>query len=224
MSRQHKIFIALIVLSALGFVRPPAFGQDGATGGIKGKVAADKKDVGGVAVIARQDEKEIARVETNRKGEFVLSGLAPGFYTLSFRKAGFSTKILRQPVEVRAGKTHTLDENIFLPPDPGTLVFIRGSVFRADGRVYPGVAVELERINADGKLKKIETKYTNEAGEVNFRLPKQDSRYRVTAKADGFPPVSKDVTVEGAARYSVGLTIEAEQPKQNSESKTQNPK
>lgn len=202
---NRRIAAALVACSA--FVSLAAAAQSdksAATGNIKGKVRAER-DASNVAVVVQKDGQEIARTETNRKGEFELGGLAPGFYTLTFRKAGLGVKNLGK-VEVRAGKTHKLDD-VVLPPDLGSLVFIRGSVFDKDGHIVRGAHVELFRIEG-GKEKRVDERYSSGDGEFNFRLPNVTTRYRVSARVEGHAAVSKEVSVEGPARYSVALTIQ----------------
>ncbi len=111
-------------------------------------------------------------------------------------------------VEVRAGKTVTLKEGLYLPIDEGSIAFIRGSVFTASGRSFNGAKVELSRVEADGSLKKLDSRVSNATGSFAFRLPPERARYRLTAKADGMEPVTQDVEIEGAAIYRAALSLE----------------
>jgi protocatechuate 3,4-dioxygenase beta subunit len=110
-------------------------------------------------------------------------------------------------VEVRAGKTVSLKDRLFLPVDEGSIAHLRGSVFRADGRSLPGAKVELARAEADGSFKKLDDRVTNSTGSFAFRLPPQNARYRVTAKADGMQPATEEVNVDGAAIFRVALSL-----------------
>lgn len=206
-----SVGILLILLSALGaFAQKSAQkgAQQGATtGGIKGKVRSENgSSVGGVAVVVRQGEREVARVSTGSKGEFELTGLAPGLYGLTFRKPGLSVGTL-EGIEVRAGKVRELPDRLVLKVDEGTLAFLRGSVFTPDGRSVPGARVELARRAPDGTLKKLDGRVTNETGSFVFRLTPEAATYRVTVRMGGSEPVSKDVEVDGAAVYRIALSL-----------------
>lgn len=203
----HKtfgVFLAVLLLAATC----SAQGRTSTTtGGIKGKVHdASGASVNGVVVVARQGEREVAHATTDRKGEFTLSGLAPGIYGLTFRKAGLSAGTL-EGVEVRAGKMRELSDHLIMKVDEGTLAFIRGSVFNAEGRSVPGARVEIARLASDGTAKKIDGRITSETGSFVFRLLPETAKYRITVKANGAEAVSKDVEVDGAAVYRVALSI-----------------
>lgn len=181
---------------------------DRTTGGIKGKVRADKGPVENVEVIARQEEREVRRTTTNRKGEFLLAGLAPGNYGLTFRKPGLSVGRL-ESLEVRAGKTLSLPDRLILTVDEGSIAFVRGSVFTAEGRSVGGARVEIARVQPDGSAKKIDGRITNETGLFVFRLLPDAAKYRISVWAGGIGPVTKDIEVDGAARYNVALQLPA---------------
>lgn len=176
------------------------------TGAVKGKVHVEKGSPAGVAVILSQSEREVARVATDKKGEFVIAHLAPGLYGVTFRKPGLSTGSI-EGVEVKAGKTRTLGEGLILSVDEGSIAFIRGSVFTEAGRSVPGVRVELSRILGADSTQKLDSRITGETGEFVFRLPPETARYRVTLKAEGVQPASKDVEVDGAAIFRIALTL-----------------
>ena len=196
------------ILLAVTFFTSIAIGQERSTGSIKGKVRVESgTTASGVTVIARQDGREVKSVVTDRKGEFVIAGLAPGLYTLTFRKPGLSVGTIEK-VEVRAGKVRTLNDRLYLPVDEGSIAFVRGSVFNMDGRSIPGARVEIALIAADGTVKKLDGRITNEVGSFSFRLTPDAARYRVTAKADGMEAASRDVEVEGAAIYRVALSLQ----------------
>ncbi|HEV2763255.1 MAG TPA: carboxypeptidase-like regulatory domain-containing protein [Pyrinomonadaceae bacterium] len=199
-------FFAALVLTAL--VACAAFGQGKTTGSIKGKVSVDNSSTpGNVTVIVRQGDAEVARTETNRSGEFVIGGLAPGLYGMTFRKAGLSVGTLEK-VEVRAGKTRSLGgKKLFLPVDTGSLAFIRGSVFDADGRSVPGARVELSLVRADGSRKSLDGRVTTESGMFQFRLTPEPARYLITVKAQGMETTTKEVAVEGAGRTNIAITV-----------------
>ncbi|HEY0081601.1 MAG TPA: carboxypeptidase-like regulatory domain-containing protein [Pyrinomonadaceae bacterium] len=176
------------------------------TGSIKGKVKTESGSAEGVRVTARQGEREVATAATDRKGQFEIAGLAPGSYSVTFRKQGLSVAEIKD-FQVVAGKARSLGGDLVLPVDEGSLVFIKGSVFNVDGLSLRGAQIELARINADGATKKIDGRITTRSGDFAFRLPAQAGRYRVTAKMDGMAAASKDVEVDGAAVYRVALSL-----------------
>ena len=214
---NRKLNLAVVCLLALlvvsGFAQEPSTKPNGATGGIKGKVRVETGTPGGVSVIVRQGEREVARGVTDKNGEFVVSRLAPGRYGVTLRKQGLSVGSL-EDVEVKAGKTRSFDR-LVLSIDEGSIAFIRGSVFNQDDRSVPNVRIELARIEEDGTARKIDGRVTNEIGSFVFRLSPEFAKYRVTAKPNGGEPVSKDIEIDGAAIYRVALSIKpAENGKQ----------
>jgi protocatechuate 3,4-dioxygenase beta subunit len=203
MLRKWIIAAALCVLS-LTF----AAAQDKTTGGFKGKVRAENgSTVAGVAVIIRQGEREVARVETDRKGEFLVAGLKPGAYGLTFRKAGLSTGRLENE-QVRAGKVRELDR-LVLFVDEGALASVRGSVFTPDGRSAPNVRVELYRIGADGTEKRIGERISSEeTGQFVFRVSPDPAKYVAIAKGrNGETVRSEVVNVDGPAIYRTVISL-----------------
>ncbi|HEX8559317.1 MAG TPA: carboxypeptidase-like regulatory domain-containing protein [Pyrinomonadaceae bacterium] len=177
------------------------------TGSISGRVRVESGySAGGVSVVARRGDEEVARTSTNQKGEFSFQGLAPGPYGLTLRKEGLQVGRM-EGVEVRAGKTVSLKEGLYLPVDEGSIAFIRGSVFNADGRSFYGAKVELARVEGDGSVRKLDSRVTNSAGQFAFKLTPERGRYRLTAKADGMQAAAEEVNVEGAAIYRVALSL-----------------
>jgi Carboxypeptidase regulatory-like domain len=181
---------------------------DRTTGGIKGKVREAKGNdpADNVEVIIRQGEREVSRTHTNRKGEFQVAGLAPGVYGLTFRKPGLSVGRL-EDIDVHAGKIHSLPDRLILTVDEGSIVFVRGSVFTAEGRSVPGARVEIARIQPDGSTKKIDGRITTESGLFVFRLAPDTARYRISVWVAGVGPVTKDVEIDGPARYNVAVSL-----------------
>jgi hypothetical protein len=207
MSMRRRSIV--VCLSALLMLASVAFAQKKAqptTGGVRGKVRVDSSTTPeGVRVTLRRGEEVLAHAETDRKGEFEIGGVAAGTYSLRFQKAGLQTAELK-PYEIRAGKTGSLGERVFLPVDEGTIAFLKGGVFSAEGRSIAGARVELSLVRADGTLKKIDGRVSNDLGEFSFRLQPQPAHYRVTAKGDGVE-AAKDVRVEGAMVYRVALSL-----------------
>lgn len=202
MSFQKSIAIFLWTI----LIAAAAFAQDNSTGGLKGKVRVESGNASGVSVTVRQGEREVATVETDSKGAFRITGLAPGKYDLIFRKNGLSTGKLSD-VEVRAGKQRELSDKLVLTVDEGSLAFLRGSLFDPVGRSVQGARIELARVERDGTVKKIDGRLTNESGQFVFRLTPDAATYRVTAKIDGADPVTKDVEIDGAAVYRIALSL-----------------
>jgi len=64
--------------------------QDKTTGAIKGKVRVERGSPSGVAVILVQGDHEVSRTVTDKKGDFLLSRIGPGTYSVKFRKAGLA--------------------------------------------------------------------------------------------------------------------------------------
>ena len=202
------LLAALLALSASAVAaqkRPKK--PEPTTGAISGRVRVDAgMTPGNVSVVVRQGEQEVAQTSTDAKGEFEFRELQPGTYGLTLRKAGLQVGKM-EGVEVRAGKTVSLKDRLFLPTDEGAIAHVRGSVFRADGRSLPGAEVTLARVEEDGSFKKLDSRVTNSTGSFAFRVPPQGARYRVTAKAGGMQTATEEVTVDGAAIFRVALSL-----------------
>ena len=196
------LFASLVMIAAAAV----SLAQDKSTGAIKGKVRVETGTASGVTVLVRRGETEVTRVETQKNGEFLVARLAPGKYGLTFRKAGLSIGTM-EDVEVKAGKTRSLGDRLILTIDEGSIAFIGGSVFTADGRSVSNAKVELARIMEDGTVKKIDGRITTETGSFKFRLSPEPAKYRVSVKTGGAEPVSKDVEIDGAAVYRVALSL-----------------
>src|SRR5437870_9787274 len=138
----HKSLVttALILLFSLS-----CLAQDKTTGAIKGKVRVERGSPSGIAVILMQGDREVSHTLTDKKGDFVLSRVAPGTYSVKFRKAGLSVGTF-DDVMVKAGQTRALGDRLYLTIDEGAIAFFGGSVFTEDGHSVPGVSVDLARI------------------------------------------------------------------------------
>jgi hypothetical protein len=185
-----------------------ALGQDKSLGAIKGKVRVETGSPFGVTVVVRHGETEVTRSTTDKNGDFLVARLKPGIYGVTFRKPGLSIGSL-EDIEVKAGKTRSLGDRLILTIDEGSIAFLSGSVFGATGRSVPNVKVELLRILEDGNTKKIDSRVTTETGSFKFRLSPEPGKYRVSVKAEGVEPVTKDVEIDGAAVYRVALNLPA---------------
>ena len=201
---KKTLFVLALMLVTAGV----SVAQDKSLGAIKGKVRVETGTPGDVTVVVRRGETEVTRSTTNKNGEFLVSRLAPGIYGLTFRKPGLSIGSI-EDVEVKAGKTRSLGDRLILTIDEGSIAFLSGSVFSADGRSVPNAKVELWRILEDGTTKKIDGRITTETGSFKFRLSPEPGKYRVSVKPDGAEPVTKDVEIDGAAVYRVALNLPA---------------
>jgi hypothetical protein len=200
-----KILFTLIVMLAAAAA---SLAQDKSTGAIRGKVRVETGTPAGVTVVVRRGETEVTHVTTEKNGEFLVPRLTPGVYGLTFRKAGLSIGTI-EDVEVKAGKTRSLGDHLILTIDEGSIAFLSGSVFTAEGRSVPNAKVELARIMEDGSVKKIDGRITTETGSFKFRLSPEPAKYRVSVRAAGDEPISKDVEIDGAAVYRVALSLPA---------------
>jgi len=210
---RRKIFLIALALSlfvagaATAAAQKKQKNQLPTTGGVSGRVRVDSgASASGVSVKVRRGDEEVAQATTNAKGEFEVQGLAPGSYGLTFRKAGLQVGKV-EDVSVRAGKTVSLKDRLFLPIDEGSLALLRGSVFNVEGLSMLGARVELARVEPDGSLKKLDSRVSNSTGSFGFKLPPDRASYRVTVKADGAQTATQDVEVDGAAIYRVAVTL-----------------
>ena len=192
--------IALLALFALAGA---AQEKDKTTGAVKGKVRVESGSPVGVAVILRRGDEEVRRVETDRKGEFTIARVPPGIYGVTIRKPGLAVSSIEK-LEIKAGSTRSL-KDLVLTVDEGSITFLRGSVFTEGGRSVPGVRVELSRVISDTSVERLDARNTGETGEFIFRVPPDAAKYRLTLKADGAEPASKDVDVDAALVYRVSL-------------------
>ena len=202
---RFKKILPLLALVLVAAGVSVAQNKDKSLGAIKGKVRVETGTPGGVMVVVRRGETEVTRSTTDKGGDFLVSRLTPGIYGLTFRKTGLSIGTI-EDVEVKAGKTRSLGDRLVLTIDEGSIAFLSGSVFNANGRSVPNAKVELSRILEDGTTKKIDGRVTTETGSFKFRLGPEPAKYRVSVKTDG-PPVTKDVEIDGAAVYRVALSL-----------------
>jgi hypothetical protein len=202
MSFQKYICITLLLI----LTAASALAQDTKTGGVRGKVNVESGGAAGIKIVVEQDGREVMRSATEKNGSFLILGLAPGLYDLTFSKTGLSSGTLSK-VEVRAGKVRDLKDRMLLTIDEGSLAFLRGSVFDPVGRSVRGARVELARLDADGTTKKIDGRLTNESGQFVFRLTPEQATYRVTVKISGAETATKDIEIDGAAVYRIALSL-----------------
>jgi hypothetical protein len=206
---KKTLFVPAVIVATIVATATISLAQDKSDkslGALKGKVRVETGTPADVTVVVRRGETEVSRSTTNKNGEFLVSRLAPGVYGLTFRKTGLSIGSI-EDVEVKAGKTRSLGDRLVLTIDEGSIAFLSGSVFTADGRSVPNAKVELSRILEDGTTKKIDGRITTETGSFKFRLSPDAAKYRVTVKPNGAEPVTKDVDIDGAAVYRVALNL-----------------
>ncbi len=197
--RSFVLLSVIFIISAVS-----VFAQ---SGGIKGKVRNPRgSGIANASIIVRQDGKDLKSAKSDNKGNFVIEGLKDGKYNVVFEASGFGTGLLTN-VEVKKGNVRDLGDRLILTTDQGTLVLIRGSVFNQDGRSVTGAKIVLERINADGSTKKLETIYTNVSGEFTFRQPEGATKYRITASIEDSKE-SKELEVDQAAIYRLAITLD----------------
>ena len=202
MTLAKSFFWSLVLVISLSFV---CAGQDKTTGAIKGKVRVERGSPAGVAVVLLEGDREVTRVQSDKKGDFVIPHIAPGVYSVRFRKPGLSVGTI-DDIAVKAGQTRALGDRLYLSVDAGSIALINVSVFDQSGRSVPDVRVDLAKIVSENNLVKVDTHTTDESGQFVFRLPPDHAKYRLTIMSNDAERFSKDVEVEMAARYAVALT------------------
>jgi|SRR5215813_4942062 len=178
------------------------------TGILKGKVKErNGKALEGVIVRATNAKNNDDKRETksNDKGDFELTGLPAGQYTISLEKQGFKTFNSRN-LDIAAGETTRLSAVIELVREGDPYAVIRGAVFQGPGYTLPNATVVIERIDGGKKFK--QEKVSVEGGEFSFRLKAEKAKYRITATARGFQPATVEVEIEGDEARNVALTLQ----------------
>src|SRR4051812_23555099 len=108
--RVIKLVLFSILLACSSFV---GTAQDKTTGSIKGKIRVERGSASGVTVILLQGENEVGHTTTDKRGDFALSRVAPGTYSVKFRKTGLTVGTV-DDVTVKAGQTHPLGDRLYL--------------------------------------------------------------------------------------------------------------
>ena len=183
--------------------------QAGAKGTVSGRVVDERgKSIAGAHVRAIAGSGDAVDATTDAKGAFQLE-LDPGEYRLEFEADGYASTSLREPVRVESGRQTKVRRKIELPAaEQGSV--IRGSVFSEDGRSLPGAKVVIERVPGEGgepvAAFKRESR-SDRMGVFSFRVPKGESRYRITASREGFDARSLTVDASGGEILNVALRL-----------------
>ena len=178
--------------------------------GLKGVIRSDGKPVNGATVTATSRGEDVRSATTSSDGSFQLAGLQPGFYGVRVDAEGYASGSLFA-VEVKNGKLRDLGK-LSLGSDRGRLIEIRGSVFFRNGTSVPGAELVIEKVAADGSVKKVAETVSSESGEFVFRQPIQPAKFLVHAKFRG-AKASKQVVIDAEATiYRVGLTLDLDRP------------
>src|SRR6202000_1911486 len=93
MKGMYRFLLAAVFFVACALAGVPAYGQGGATGAIDGVVADTTGaaiDGADVQIIDQRTEALARKVVTNADGEFVVTLLPPGTYSVVVNKAGFA--------------------------------------------------------------------------------------------------------------------------------------
>lgn len=205
-----RICFAASVLFALAAVSS-AIGQT--TGGVKGKIRDLKGSyIAGATIEARQGGQVVRSTRSNKKGEFVLDGLAEGMYNFAVDADGYSTGVMHN-VEVKKKKIRDLGSRLMLSPDRGTQTFIRGVVFFKELLSLHGATVELFAVNSDGSYRKAATGTSNQMGEFGFVQPGTIKKFRVKATYKGVS-AEKIVEADSPAVYRLTLTLDLSRAEQ----------
>jgi len=160
----------------------------------------------GATITARQNSKDVRSARSGAKGEFVLNDLESGVYNIVFDAKGYSSGI-KYSVEVRQNKTVDLGDRLIMQVDKGTQVIVQGIVFFKDGTSVMGVEVKIEKVGADGSIKKLGTAMTNIQGEFTFRQPEGSAKYRMTVKYKD-STATKEIEVDSAAIYRLAISLD----------------
>ncbi len=198
---------AFCLLLAAFCLLPAAYAQNAT--GVKGKVRNMRDEgIAGAAISARQNGVDLKTAKSDAKGNFILDGLDAGIYNLAFEARGYSAAV-QYNVEIKKGKIRDLGSRLILIADRGSKVIVKGSVFFKGGNFVPGAKVEIERINADGSVKKIGETMCDALGEFSFTQPEGPAKLRIKATfRDG--KGSKDLDVDSPMIYRLAIALDIE--------------
>lgn len=206
---MKTIYRVVAILAACLLLATSSFAQG--SGGIQGKVKErEGKSLADVSVrierVTNAKTKEKAgEMKTTSQGDFSFSNLPAGNYALTFELSGFRTFVTRQ-FEIKAGEVYIVPRPIEMSRERESHSLVRGAVLTSNGFSMPGVRVMIERIDNKG-FKKTE-RISAEGGEFAFRVPSEVGKYRVTANAKGFEPLSVEVDVGPDEIRTISLPLE----------------
>jgi hypothetical protein len=200
----YSPFRAIVLsLTAAALFSSAVFAQTG----IKGKIRTNSGDaIPNATVTISKEGKEIKSARSRSDGEFLISGVDPGTYSLRVDAKGYASGSL-SGVEIKKDKLRDLGSRLFLRVDQGSQVILNGSVFFKEGTSVTRAKVELEAIAPDGSARRIGKTETNVSGEFTFKQPEGITKYRVTATYNGVAAV-KEIDVANAAVYRVALMLD----------------
>lgn len=203
---ENRIFgFAVFLLLYAVCLMPAVYAQN--TGGLKGKVRTMRGDgIAGATIAARQKGVDIKTGKSDGKGAFVLDGLEPGIYNVVFDAKGYSSGV-RYGVEIKKNKIIDLGDRLILTVDRGMQVIIRGSVFFKEGTSASDVKVEIQKVNADGSVRKLGETMTNYLGEFGFSQPEGAAKLRFKATYKGGTG-TKDLDVDSAEIYRLAIRLD----------------
>lgn len=181
------------------------------TGGAKGKVRnMQDQGIAGATISARQNGVDLKTVKSDQKGNFILDGLNPGVYNLAFEARGYSAAV-QYNVEIKKGKIRDLGGRLILMADRGSKVIVKGSVFFKEGTIAAGARVEVERVNADGSVRKLGEMTADSLGEFSFSQPEGTAKLRVKAFFKDGKGV-KELDVDSAMIYRLAIALDINRP------------
>jgi hypothetical protein len=203
---KYVLFVNLVL--ALALIAPAeAQSPEVSPGQIQGKVKErDGKALEDVQVRVTSAKNKGFNRETksDNKGEFTLTGIPAGEYSLSFEKKGYKTFATRK-FDVAPGETFKIGRTIELAREGEPYALIRGAVFYGPGYTMQNAEVLIERIDGGRKFKH-ET-ISRDGGEFAFRLRAEKAIYRITANARGFQPATLEIEIESDEVRNVALTL-----------------
>jgi hypothetical protein len=89
---------------------------------------------------------------------------------------------------------------------------VKGTVFTFVGRSFPGVEIEIERVDVDEKdRKKTRREVRSDAiGEFAFRLPPGPAKWAITFRAENFAEDKREIEVFADERVDLTVLLKPE--------------
>jgi len=204
---KRKVFFFIL---SIAFVLPLAgYAQ---SSGVKGRVRnVDSKSIPNVEVTTRVNGKVVRSTRSDSKGRFTLA-LEPGTYNIAFDAKGYGTGV-KYDVKVKENDFRDLGSNLLMTRDQGSLILVKGIVFDQANLSVRQAPVDLYEVRSDGTTRKLQTVYTNAAGEFEFNGIMNTAKVRVTASAKGVSASSEiDTDSPQVYRTVIKLPLEHEKP------------